>query len=174
MYTKSAVLNRDNVIVSGDSLGHVMFWDAERGTMKQSFNSHGADVLAVIGSEDGKTVYSAGVDCRVTVYNRVQNKEGSNNNSSSKKSMWVASASRRYHWHDIRALALDRSTNRVVSGGVDVGLIECAEEHFGSNSSPLRIPPFARKYIVSFSKSHKLIMAAYFNTLSLWRLGRGE
>ena len=34
-------------IVSGDSLGHVKFWDGETTTMIQSFNSHGADVLCL-------------------------------------------------------------------------------------------------------------------------------
>lgn len=34
-------------IVSGDSLGHVKFWDGATTTMIQSFNSHGADVLCL-------------------------------------------------------------------------------------------------------------------------------
>lgn len=34
-------------MVSGDSLGHVKFWDAATLTMTHSFNSHGADVLCL-------------------------------------------------------------------------------------------------------------------------------
>ena len=38
---------RDGTIVSGDSLGHVQFWDGEMGTLLETFSSHTADVLTV-------------------------------------------------------------------------------------------------------------------------------
>jgi hypothetical protein len=38
---------RDDTIISGDSLGHVCFWEGTFGTMKQKLGAHDADVLCL-------------------------------------------------------------------------------------------------------------------------------
>ncbi|KAF7725831.1 U3 small nucleolar RNA-associated protein [Apophysomyces ossiformis] len=164
----SVAATRNNTIISGDSLGNLMFWDASRGAMRQSFRAHGADILSIVASRDGDLVFSAGVDRKLCAFRRVQQ-----SNKTHSKTQWLNIGSRRYHWHDIRALALDDrpSVNSIVSGGVDVELVSCPAREFPKLIQN-RLPPFPHKYITSVSKSHKLIMATFDNSMSIWRLGK--
>lgn len=170
---------KGNTIVSGDSRGTMTFWDSKMGTVKQSMRAHGADILCIAASKDGNQVFSAGVDRKITAFRRTPKKHNivKKDNSSNKKvdtvNDWINVGSRRYHWHDIRALALDErpKVNSIVSGGVDVELVACPAAEFPKLIQN-RLPPFPHKYIVSMSKSHKLVMSAFFNSISLWRLGQ--
>ncbi|KAG0165311.1 U3 small nucleolar RNA-associated protein [Apophysomyces sp. BC1034] len=164
----SVAATRNNTIISGDSLGNLMFWDAERGAMRQSFRAHGADILSIAVSRDGDLVFSAGVDRKLCAFRRVKQ-----NNKTHTKAQWLNIGSRRYHWHDIRALALDDrpSVNSIVSGGVDVELVSCPAREFPKLIQN-RLPPFPHKYIISISKIQKLVMATFENSISLWQLGK--
>lgn len=165
---------RGNTIVSGESRGAMTFWDSKMGTVKQSIRAHGADILCIAASKDGNQVFSSGVDRKITVFRRADKKK----NHSKKGDVlndWINVGSRRYHWHDVRALALDErpKINSIVSGGVDVELVACPAVEFPKLIQN-RLPPFPHKYIVSMSKSQKLVMSAFFNSISLWRLGQAE
>ncbi|OAD67550.1 hypothetical protein PHYBLDRAFT_128113 [Phycomyces blakesleeanus NRRL 1555(-)] len=164
---------KDKTVVSGDSLGNLMFWDAERGTLKQSHKAHGADILSVVTSRSGDQVFSAGVDRKLNCFRKVQQQR--NNKNTSTAGNWVNIGSRRYHWHDIRALALDDrpSVNSIVSGGVDVELVACPAAEFPQLIQN-RLPPFPHKYLIALSRSQKLIMSTFFNSVSLWQLGKGK
>ncbi|KAI8047916.1 WD40-repeat-containing domain protein [Thamnidium elegans] len=144
------------------------------GTVKQSIRAHGADILCIAASKDGNQVFSAGVDRKITAFRRTQT-GGKKNGKIETVNDWINVGSRRYHWHDIRALALDdrAKVNSIVSGGVDVELVACPAAEFPKLIQN-RLPPFPHKYIVSMSKSHKLVMSAFFNSVSLWRLGQAE
>lgn len=161
--------------MSGDSLGNLMFWDSELGTMKQSIKAHGADILSVVVSRDGTLLFSAGVDRKLVVCRRVQNEKNKKKTSKGGHGGWASLGSRRYHWHDIRALALDErpEINAIVSGGVDVEMVASPALEY-PRLQQNRITPFARKNIISVSKGHKLVMAKFFDTVSLWRLGQGK
>lgn len=163
---------RDDTLVSGDSLGTMTFWDSKLGTVKQSMRAHGADILCIAASKDGKQVFSAGVDRKITAFRRTT---GTKNKKAETMNDWINVGSRRYHWHDIRAVALDErpNINSIVSGGVDVELVACPAAEFPKLIQN-RLPPFPHKYIVSMSKSQKLVMSAFFNSISLWRLGEAE
>ncbi|KAG6902800.1 hypothetical protein C0995_011287 [Termitomyces sp. Mi166 len=94
----------DGTIVSGDSLGMVKFWDSRTCTQLQSFQGHGADVLCLAIGPEGNTVFTSGVDQKITLFSLV--KTGSSSNTSGAfTSRWVQSCSRRIHSHDVRALA---------------------------------------------------------------------
>lgn len=149
-----------------------MFWDSEIGAMKQSLKAHGADILSVVVSGDGNLLFSAGVDRKVVVCRRVQQEK---NKKKASRGTWATLGSHRYHAHDIRALALDasRKINSIVSGGVDVELIASPALEY-PRLPPNRITPFARKNLVSVSKSHKMVLARFFDTVSLWKLGQGN
>lgn len=150
-------------MVSGDSMGNIMFWDGKRGTAKQSFKSHDADILALAYSAKDNVLYSAGVDCKVVTYRKAQAK------MHGKKNEWVIAARSKRHSHDIRALAIEDRSSTLVSGGVDTQLsISPLEGRWYAAS------PFARKNIVSVSKSRQLIMSTFFNSISIWRLGQGK
>ncbi|KAI8059947.1 WD40-repeat-containing domain protein [Gilbertella persicaria] len=161
---------KGDTIVSGDSRGAVTFWNSKMGTVKQSIRAHGADVLCLAASKDGTQVFSAGVDRKITVFRRSTKQKKKDTITD-----WINVGSRRYHWHDIRALALDERphVNSIVSGGVDVELVSCPAVEFPKLIQN-RLPPFPQKYIVSISRSHQLVMASFFNSLSLWRLGKAQ
>ncbi|TFK41379.1 WD40-repeat-containing domain protein [Crucibulum laeve] len=89
----------DGTIVSGDSLGMVKFWDSRTCTQLQSFQAHGADVLCLTISPEGKAVYTSGVDQKTTQFSRVKT-------SNSPATKWAQTASRRMHSHDVRSLAI--------------------------------------------------------------------
>ncbi|KAF6766256.1 U3 small nucleolar RNA-associated protein 4 [Ephemerocybe angulata] len=94
----------DGTIVSGDSVGLVKFWDSRTGTQLQSFQAHGADVLCMAISADGKTVYTSGVDQKTVQFSQVKTSSPDNSNSSSTR--WAQTGSKRMHSHDVRALAI--------------------------------------------------------------------
>ncbi|KAF9100320.1 U3 small nucleolar RNA-associated protein [Mortierella sp. GBA35] len=170
-------------IVSGDSLGHVKFWDGATTTMIQSFNSHGADVLCLAVGRDGTTVFSSGVDRKCNQYRLVDQpapkktgKNGKNGTINGKTEMvtkWVLAGSRRFHSHDVRALAMDESRNvdALVSGGVDVSMVVCPAAQF-PDINQRRIPYVPQRPIVSFSKTSRLMLCRQANSVKVWRLGK--
>ncbi|KAF8935978.1 U3 small nucleolar RNA-associated protein [Podila verticillata] len=167
-------------IVSGDSLGHVKFWDGETTTMIQSFNSHGADVLCLAAARDGNTVFSSGVDRKCNQYKfvdqpapRKNGKNGSINGKTEMVTKWVLAGSRRFHSHDVRALALDdtRNVNTLVSGGVDVSMVVCPAADF-PDTNQRRLPHVPQRPIVSISKSKRLMLCRQEHGVKVWRLGK--
>ncbi|KDR84773.1 hypothetical protein GALMADRAFT_233114 [Galerina marginata CBS 339.88] len=93
----------DGTIVSGDSLGMVKFWDSRTCTQLYSFQAHGADVLCMTISPEGKAVYTSGVDQKTVQFALVKVSSTDNGPSSSR---WTQTCSRRMHSHDVRALAI--------------------------------------------------------------------
>lgn len=90
-------------LVSGDSRGCVSFWSVENGALYQTFESHQADVLALVAS--GQFVYAAGVDPSIMRFHRDKKR----NNTYRIDHRW------RMHSNDVRALAV--SGSRLISGG---------------------------------------------------------
>ncbi|TIB33895.1 hypothetical protein E3P84_01988 [Wallemia ichthyophaga] len=115
----------DNTIISGDSLGNVIFWDKQSSSQISSFKSHEADVLTTSVSSDGKTVFSGGIDQRVSQFTKVSISDDRLDTK------FFQSGSRRIHTHDINAIsvwppqgtpdnfALSSQVPVVVSGGID-------------------------------------------------------
>lgn len=134
----------DRTIVSGDSMGLVKFWDGKMGTQLQSIQAHKADVLCLTVGPEGKSVYSSGVDQKVTQLLFASVSTGGANASKKGRSRWILSAARRLHSHDVRAITASpaypvfakgsRGQNPlrasqaaqvplVISGGLDMGLV---------------------------------------------------
>lgn len=97
-------------IVSGDSAGEVRFFDGKTFSQLQRISGHEADVLDVVTSADGQTVYSGGMDRRTVVYKL---KVGA------QKAKWARVTHNRYHDHDVKAMTTYESKKMsvVVSGG---------------------------------------------------------
>ncbi|KZT53811.1 WD40 repeat-like protein [Calocera cornea HHB12733] len=122
----------DGTVVSGDSLGNVGFWDLATGTRVAGFRSHAADVLALAIGPNGKTVYTTGVDQKISEHTLIA--------LPNQAARWVQTTSRRLHAHDVRALAVfppcsplpslavSRTCPVLVSGGQDLSpvLAPCA------------------------------------------------
>ena len=64
----SVLLLSDLTCVSGDSTGHVNFYDGRHGTLVRRFASHSADVLALAASADESKVFASGVDQKVVCF----------------------------------------------------------------------------------------------------------
>ncbi|KAI0307576.1 WD40 repeat-like protein [Multifurca ochricompacta] len=125
----------DGTIISGDSLGMVKFWDSQTGTQLQSFEAHGADVLCLVVGPDGTSVYTSGIDQKVTQFSLIESPSSKSDSSSTR---WVRAAFKRMHSHDVRTLAMwppyatlplshrrPFSTNVapvLVSGGLDMSI----------------------------------------------------
>lgn len=103
----------DGTIVSGDSAGEIRFWDAKNFSLVQRLQSHLADVLDVAVSGDGTSVISGGADQRTVLYRLKGNNKGP------KALRWTEVTHRRYHTHDVKALAVyeTKDISIVVSGG---------------------------------------------------------
>ncbi len=61
----------DGTLASADSDGAVQFWDGATGTLLRRFTQHAADVLRLVASPDGATVFAAGVDPQIAVFQLV-------------------------------------------------------------------------------------------------------
>ncbi|KAF8527947.1 WD40 repeat-like protein [Hysterangium stoloniferum] len=94
----------DGTIISGDSTGTVKFWDSNTCTQLQSFKAHGADILCLSIGPDMNSVFTSGVDQRISQFSRVQ--IASATAQAPSKTQWVHSSAKRPHSHDVRALAI--------------------------------------------------------------------
>ena len=119
----SYFLIRDGTIVSGDSLGMVKFWDSKTCTQLYSFQAHGADVLcmtigpvspflwhfssnlSVFRNQDGKSLYTSGVDQKTVQFSLIKI-SNTTSQTTPPISQWTQTASKRMHSHDVRALAV--------------------------------------------------------------------
>ncbi|KAH6853599.1 quinon protein alcohol dehydrogenase-like superfamily [Chaetomium sp. MPI-CAGE-AT-0009] len=98
-------------IVSGDSTGQVCIWDGRTYTQAQRIQSHSQDVLCLSVSADGSKIVSGGMDRRTAIYEPIAGQVG----------RWSKVFHRRYHQHDVKAMASfeSKAMSVVVSGGSD-------------------------------------------------------
>lgn len=99
-------------LVLGDSNSRVTFYDSKNHVLLPGgeFRAHGkeSDVLSLVASEDGKTVYSGGTDMKVGEISWVGNNREKDGKAKGKiEGKWNHIISRRLHSHDVRALAID-------------------------------------------------------------------
>eukprot|EP00899_Mesostigma_viride_P014159 jgi/Mesvir1/22744/Mv14147-RA.1 len=128
---------RDGTIVSGDGAGRTQFWEGKFGTLLQGHRQHSADVLALTALPAGDVVFAAGVDNKVVQFQNLPDR------SRGDAPEWVYVGGRRWHTHDVRALAVvvpraDASFSRLVSGGNDAQLITYAAASF-LQYAPMRV-----------------------------------
>ena len=97
-------------IVCGTSAGEVLFWNGKNYTLMQRLRGHESDVLCLETNAAGDMVFAAGIDMKTVVYHIV-------GGDSRKK--WAELGHRRYHQHDVRAMAAYEGgdISVLVSGG---------------------------------------------------------
>ncbi|KAL7275932.1 U3 small nucleolar RNA-associated protein 4 [Rhizina undulata] len=148
-------------VVSGDSRGEVCFWDGKNYSLRQRIKGHEGDCLALeVGGKKGDTVFSAGVDMRTIVYRLVG--EGRR---------WGETARRRFHKHDVRAMAGYEcgAISVIVSGGVDMTPIVIPLRNFG-NEFHLTIPGTPQSPILSTVPQSRLMMSFWEREVKVWRI----
>eukprot|EP01041_Mallomonas_annulata_P004727 gene4727-9388_t len=111
----SLVVLSDSTIVTGDSRGHVQFWDGQVGVLIATIQQHTAEVLALAVSPDETSIFASGTDSRVTCMRKVSipHSELVNNNTnehshshSPADNQWVHTTAQRPHSHDVYTLAI--------------------------------------------------------------------
>nr|CAG8600027.1 14375_t:CDS:10 [Entrophospora candida] len=182
---------KDEIIVSGDSLGNVQFWDGKMGTMLQTFKIHEADVLCLETNRSGTEVFSSGVDRKCCLFRYVDLSLESTSDDADLDSImslddstninhiknlteqWVSVGYRRQHSHNVGALAYfeDQDFQVLVSGSVDTTLSVSPRADFPHNK--FRHLPFTpQKPLICLSKSKQLLMFRSDNSIKLWKLGK--
>lgn len=159
----SLCLASDGTVVTGDSLGHVKFFDARTATLLQTFTAHQADVLCMAISPLGSSVYTSGVDQRTVEFTLISS--GTTDTANKVQEKWVITSTRRMHSHDVKALTIEPSQdlleyarrngkpsvpNRVpilLSGGIDMTLVMCTAAPPGLNLENLAAASTSRSTI---------------------------
>ncbi|KAJ2081042.1 U3 small nucleolar RNA-associated protein, partial [Coemansia sp. S142-1] len=89
---------------------------------------------------------------------------------------WQLAGFRRYHTHDVRAIAVSShlENDLIISGGVDTQVAYCQARPF-PNENPHRQPCFPPlNSVISVASEASLILQRQGNTLKLWALGKAE
>lgn len=148
-------------IVSGDSTGQVCIWDGKTYTQSQRLQSHKQDVLSLAISADGSTIMSGGMDRRTVLYKQ----------NSGAGQRWGKVWGRRYHEHDVKAMATFEHARMsvVVSGGPDSNLVvvplkEMGREHHRMVSGLPQQPP-----LISASRA-RFMVSWWDREIHLWLL----
>ncbi|KAJ2006425.1 U3 small nucleolar RNA-associated protein [Coemansia thaxteri] len=186
----SVIVLKSGTIVSGDSRGRVTFWDSVMHVVEQDFRALGADVLCLTADDSGHTVFASGVDPKITQFKLLAGSSvvdaatssNSNGIGSGKKKLsirskkWQLAGFRRYHTHDVRAIAVSSHlpSDLIISGGTDTQVAYCQSRPF-PNENPHRQPCFPPlNSVISVASKAKLILQRQGCTLKLWALGKAE
>lgn len=173
----------DGTIVSGDSKGAVSFWDGQFGTLIARFCPTGADILTLAVSPKGDCVFSAGVDPKISIFKRVNTKDGG--------AEWSYLSSKREHALDIKALCVcagraslnERSSKttldndaRLFSGGNDSMVLSHSVGRF-LKENPVRVNANPQLPKISIAPSQDVLdndatifAASFQNVLDLWKV----
>lgn len=159
----SLICLNDNSFVSGDSSGTLNFWDGKNYVLKQSINSHNADILTLSASADGATVFSGGMDRRTVVYRQdVKTSKGGS-------APWKKISHRRTHQHDVKAMAAceTSSISVVATGGLDTNIIMTPLKAFGKEHHRT-LANLPQKSPTCCSASRRLMVSWWERTLCIW------
>jgi U3 small nucleolar RNA-associated protein 4 len=162
----SIQLVADGMLVAGTSLGSIHFFSTQIGTIVQSFRkAHHADVLTLAVNQAGDTVYSSGVDRRILQFKLIS--------TASPRRKWIPSGDRRWHSHDVRALALwdTKPVDTLISGGVDTIMILCSSLSF-PNVAQRRISPFPPA--IQVVPERRLVVAKFNHAVCVYKLGKDK
>lgn len=152
-------------IVSADSNGEVRFWDGKSYSLSQRLTGHDADCLDLIVSNDGKTVFSGGLDGRIAVYRQSVQQNG--------RKSWAKGNHRRVHHGEVKAMGSfdSKQLSVVVSGGNDITpmvtpLREYGKEHLRGLPSLPSQPP------VTSAPKARLLVSWWDQEIYIWRIAR--
>ncbi|KAI6246551.1 U3 small nucleolar RNA-associated protein [Erysiphe necator] len=152
---------RDGTIISGDSTGELKIWDGKTYTLRQRILAHKQDVLCLTTNLDGSAIFSGGMDRRTVLYR----------STSKLKGRWIEVAHRRFHSHDVKAMASFEGLgmNVIVSGGHDSSPIIVPIGKYGLENH--RTLPFLPQdpTLRSASKA-RLIISWWDREIWIWRI----
>ncbi|OHF01129.1 U3 small nucleolar RNA-associated protein [Colletotrichum orchidophilum] len=149
-------------IVSADSTGQVCIWDGKTYTQMQRIQSHKQDVLSLATSADGTAIMSGGMDRRTVLYKKTSGGSGAR---------WGKVWSRKYHEHDVKAMASFESNKMsvVISGGPDASPVvlpfkELGRENHRTLSGLPQSPP------LTSAPSARMVVGWWDREIHIWKL----
>jgi len=170
---------KDGTLVSGDSLGHVQFWDGKNGTLIESFeqNDKKADVLTIAVTPDGNQVFASGIDTRLICIGRPDF-----HNEKDGPSPWILAHAQRPHTHDVKAMCVCRGNydsygptqttkpqTLLCSGGVDTKI--CTFSVTGLKFDRAKIWfPWPTCSPISIAKSSRILLLQREKSLELHQI----
>lgn len=139
-------------IVSGDSSGHMTFWDGKKGVWINSIPTHSSDVLCLSSKKkkNHHLIYSSGVDPIITKLEVDETGKG------------VLADKLYFHNHDVRTLLCHK--NSLISGGFDCMIRRNSQD---ARFNVAQIPHYNDHVHISNDK----IVFQYHKQLELWSLG---
>ncbi|TRY62961.1 hypothetical protein TCAL_04923 [Tigriopus californicus] len=153
----SVGVSDDLTIISGDSRGKTSFWNGQKGTLLDTYQTHKADVLVVAFNPDQNVAYSSGVDPLIVHFQPIVRPHGD-------RLKWVKSIHRSVHTHDVRAMVC--LNNMYFSGGVDTHLTLSDV----ATKTVSRYPPLPRSECAHLAETARAILLQYQRHLELWQL----
>ncbi|ACI65996.1 predicted protein [Phaeodactylum tricornutum CCAP 1055/1] len=174
---------KDGTVVSGDSLGHVQFWDGDSGSLQQTFiqNDEKADVLCMAVSQDEDKVFASGIDSRVVCIERPPMTPGGDGLAGRK---WTLTHAHRPHTHDVKCMtvcqqhkAIERegklktiTVDLLCSGGMDTKVCLYQVREFPTRR-PLTLYPWPSSSPIMLAKQARLLLMRREDRVDLYRLG---
>jgi U3 small nucleolar RNA-associated protein 4 len=154
-------------IVSGDSTGQLRIWDSGNYSLVQSIQAHKADILDLVISASGQMIITGGADQRTVAYRLYGPQKGQ------KGQRWAQIMHRRFHEHDVRAMASfeSKEISVVVSGGLDTTpvVVPLKELHTQYHRSLSHLP---QKPQICSSPQSRLMLTWWDREISIWYLSR--
>ena len=184
----------DGTLASGDSEGCTSLWDGEHGTLRQSFKSHEADVLALASTPAGDAVFAAGVDSKVALLARVPSGTSGPTPDAALPPVaaWSLLGYKRAHTHDVRALAVApfppadarhddgggaQLGSMLLSAGTDAQLLAYAADNF-LGEHPVRVVRTPAGPALSLAAhplealgARPLLLCMHSTWLDVWQIG---
>jgi U3 small nucleolar RNA-associated protein 4 len=154
----------DGTIISGDSSGELKIWDPVNYSLMQRLKTHQSHIMDITANAAGDMIASVGVDRR-TVYYQPVAKDGK------KAQRWTQSMHRRFHHHDIKAVAAyeSKTASVIVSGGVDTipvvaPLRQWQHEHHRA------LPHLPQKQQMSSTRERRFVLTWWEHEVCIWHL----
>ena len=158
----------DGTIISGDSNGDLKIWDSRNYSLTQQIQGHKADVLCITSNANGDMIITGGADQRTVAYKLFGDKVGGE-----KRRRWGQIMHRRFHEHDVKALAEYESADLsvVVSGGLDFSPVIVPLRNLGTEYHR-KLSHLPQRPQLQASPSSRTIMTWQGQSLDLWRVSK--
>lgn len=152
-------------IVSADSNGEVRFWDGKSYSLSQRLTGHDADCLDLIVSNDGRSVFSGGLDGKIAVYRQTVQQNG--------RKSWAKGSHRRVHHGEVKAMASFDSKHMsvVVSGGNDITPVVTPLREYGKENVR-GLPSLPSQSPVTSAPKARLLVSWWDQEIHIWRIAR--
>lgn len=157
----------DGDFVIGDSTGDIRIYNGKTYSQTQRISGHEADVLDVAVSQDGQSIFSAGMDRRTCFYAYKKN--------NAQNGKWRKMQHKRYHEHDVKAMATYEGSklNMMVSGGIDTQPIVVPIRQFGQELSR-GLPALPPAPPLISATDARLVVSWWNSEVRIWRVKRQE